>query len=308
MSAIREKLERVYMITVIKKLWVILALMGASIGISAEEVSMATWNVRYLSDGSRDDIELAHIADIIKRYDFVAVQEARDTDVLDRLMDTLPNYEYIASPEVGRGQTEIYAYIYRDELFEPLGTAYVVGDPADRFIREPFVAHFRTGDFDFTFVTVHLLYGDSKADRREELVLLDEVVAAVEEANGPENDIILAGDFNFAADDHGWELSGYEPIVSPATPTTITETSSYDNFWIDPNDTTELEGLIEVYAFDEVMFDNDDEAASLAVSDHRPVAAVFRNDLGDDDPAGNWDTTAALEVSPEAKDSANNGE
>ena len=127
-------------------------------------------------------------------------------------------------------------------------------------------------------------------------------MAAVDEANGPEDDVILAGDFNFAADDYGWELSGYRPLVAPSTPTTITESSSYDNFWIDPEHTREFEGLIEVYAFDEILFDNDDKAASLAVSDHRPVAALFRNDLGDDDPAGNWAGAAALGADPATED------
>lgn len=39
---------------------------------------------------------------------------------------------------------------------------------------------------------------------------------------------------------------------------------------------------------------NEDEAAALAVSDHRPVGALFRNDLGDDDPEGDWEQAAVL--------------
>ena len=176
----------------------------------------------------------------------------------------------------------------------PLGQPYVFGDRADLFIREPFVAHFRTGEFDFTFVTIHLLYGDSKADRREELLLMDEVVAAVDDSNGAERDIILGGDFNFEADDYGWELSGHNPVIPPSVPTTITETSSYDNFWINERETTEYVALIEVYPFDETMFGDDDDAASLAVSDHRPVALSFRTDGPDDDPEGRWNTRSGL--------------
>jgi len=261
---------------------------------SAEEVSVATWNVRFLSDNSRDDTELAQIAEIIQRYDFVAVQEARDTIVFDRLTTMLPGYSYVASSPVGRGQKEVYAFLYRDDLFTPLGQPYVFGDGSDLFIREPFVGHFRTGEFDFTFVTIHLLYGDSKADRREELVLMDEVVAAVDQANGAERDIILGGDFNFEADDRGWQLSGFSPVILPSVPTTITETSSYDNFWINDSATAEYVGLIEVYPFDETMFANNDEAASLAVSDHRPVAISFRTDGDDDDREGEWNTRAGL--------------
>jgi len=41
------------------------------------EIKLATWNVRILSNGSRDDNELSQIAEVIKRYDLVAIQEAR---------------------------------------------------------------------------------------------------------------------------------------------------------------------------------------------------------------------------------------
>jgi len=71
---------------------------------STEQVSVATWNIRFLSDNSRNDMELTQIAEIIQRYDFVAVQEARDIIVIDRLLNMLPGYSYVASPPVGRGQ------------------------------------------------------------------------------------------------------------------------------------------------------------------------------------------------------------
>lgn len=114
----------------------------------------------------------------------------------------------------------------------------------------------------------------------------------MDEANGPEQDVILAGDFSFSADDHGWQLDGYQPLNPPSIPTTITESSSYDNFWIRESATQEYEALIEVYPFDEIMFADDDDAASLAVSDHRPVAAAFRNDMPDDDAEGSWNRVA----------------
>lgn len=266
----------------------------ASVPVGADPLTIATWNVRFLSDNSRDDAELSVIADIIRRYDLVAVQEARDETVLARLGAMLREYVYVASPRVGRGQKEIYAYFYRDTAFDLLGTPYLIDDRDDLFIREPFVAHFRGGDFDFTLVTIHLLFGDSAADRREELVLMDEVLAAVDEANGAEADVMLLGDFNFPADDGGWQLDGWVPAIAPTQKTTITETSSYDNLWRRPDATREFRGLVEIYAFDDRLFGGDDEAASLAVSDHRPVAIAFETGDGDDDPPGDWNRRAAI--------------
>ena len=56
---------------------------------STKKLKLATWNIRYLTNNSRDDAELSQIAEIINRYDIIAVQEARDTAVLDRLKNML---------------------------------------------------------------------------------------------------------------------------------------------------------------------------------------------------------------------------
>ncbi len=126
-------------------------------------------------------------------------------------------------------------------------------------------------------------YGDSESERREEIKLLDDVLQNVDEHNGGEKDIILLGDFNFDSSDPGWQLTTYEPVVSPSTMTTITDSSSYDNIWINPTYTTEYKKFIGVYKFDEIEFNNNDKAASLAVSDHRSVAVLFKTDTPDDD-------------------------
>ena len=38
----------------------------------------------------------------------------------------------------------------------------------DEFIREPFYASFKIGQFDFTLIAIHVIFGDSIGDRREE--------------------------------------------------------------------------------------------------------------------------------------------
>lgn len=248
-----------------------------------EHLKLATWNIRILSDGSRDDRELALIAPIIDRYDLVAVQELRDERVVQRLLELLPGWDAVVSDQAGRGVKERYAFFWREDRVELLGEPFLFPDPADRFIREPYVGMFRSGDTDLTLITIHLLYGDSKSHRRQELVLLDEVVDFVDFLDGEEEDQILLGDFNFDADDPGWELERMLPVVPPELKTTITDTSSYDNIWIDPERTREYAGFLEMYRFDEELFSDDDKAARLAVSDHRPVAVLISTTMGDDD-------------------------
>ncbi len=251
---------------------------------------LASWNVRILSDNSRDDTELRYIADITGRYDLVAVQEARDERVLGRIMQMLPDrWDYIASDPAGRGVKELYAFLYDSSKVTPFGAEYLLGDPNDLFIREPYIASFRAGNIDFVLVTLHAVYGDSIYDRRDEAALLHEVIMHIDDHYGPENDIILLGDFNLPADDYAWDPlhEFYTPVISPQIKTTITDTSSYDNIWLSTSDTYSVEftGDVEVYYFDEVIFSNDDKRASEYCSDHRPISIRLNTAYDDDLPA-----------------------
>ena len=131
------------------------------------------------------------------------------------------------------------------------------------------------------------IYGDRKAERRAEAELLDEVYAAVQDADPLEQDVILLGDFNLPPEDAAFaDLKAIlEPLITGTRYTTISENamSLYDNIWFDPAFVSEYDGQNGVEDFDVTVFDNDDKAASLAVSDHRPVWATFRMDGVDDD-------------------------
>jgi endonuclease/exonuclease/phosphatase family metal-dependent hydrolase len=246
-------------------------------------VRIATWNVRMLSDRSRDASEVAKIASMIGQFDLVALQEVHDTRVLDRIRSKLDGWSYLVSRSVGtESHTERYAYFYRSAFVTPIGDAAIVRDPDNVLIREPFVASFRTGEFDFTLCTIHILYGNSIPARRRELRLMDELVAAVQKANGAEADVILLGDFNFPPDDNGWQLEGWMPLVNPPTKTTIGDRSLYDNIWIHPDATSEYAQVYGVVEFDRSYYADDLDRASLEMSDHRPVWAQFSTATDDD--------------------------
>ncbi|MCF7944466.1 MAG: endonuclease/exonuclease/phosphatase family protein [Spirochaetia bacterium] len=258
---------------------------SANSAVDDDLLHFATWNVRILSDNSRDDEELKLIAGIMDNYEFIAVQELRDTKVLDRLMAMLPeSYTYIASDPVGRGVKELYAYIYNSQVVSHSDSSYLYDDSKDIFIREPYIADFQAGEFDFTVITMHSIYGDSISDRRMEASYMDSVILEADSRDPDEKDIILTGDFNLPGDDHAWDIIGYTALVSPEQKTTITDTSSYDNIWLSEEHTysSEFHSFDTVYRFDEELFNDDDKAASLAVSDHRPVSLFFRTNMDDD--------------------------
>ena len=172
-------------------------------------------------------------------------------------------------------------------MVQILGDIRIYPDPDDGFIREPAVADFQAGTFDFTLIAIHSIYGDTKAERRAEAELLDEVYAAGQDADPLEQDVILLGDFNLPPGDAAFAnlKAILEPLITGTRYTTISENakSLYDNFWFDAAFVSEYDGQNGVDDFDVTVFDNDDRAASLAVSDHRPIWATFETDGVDDD-------------------------
>ena len=254
-------------------------------------VRLATWNIRIFSDNSRDDHELKLIANVLIDYDFIAIVELKDERVLRRTENLLQlmgrDYDYILSRPVGENVKERYAFLFDQKLVNVLEDGMVFPDPNDAFLREPYFASFRAGKFDFTAITAHVIWDDSIPPRQREVGELANVYQAVQAMNGAEQDVILLGDFNRNPDD----LSAYQPLMSIPTmshllnlpqKSHIRDTSLYDNIFFQSFYVTEYTGNSGIDRFDETDFGNDDKAASLAVSDRRPVWGEFRIDNDDD--------------------------
>ena len=255
-------------------------------------ISIASWNIRNISDKSRSDAELGIISLILFRYDFIALQEVIDEMVIGRVQEILKedfrvDYEFSVSAQVGRNKKERYAFLWRKDKVESVMEARIYPDSADRFEREPYCGTFKTGKFDWTICTIHLLYGDSEADRRPELAGLDEVYRD-ERDSGSEKDVLICGDFNFDPDDAGWaELKAEDGVsfaIGPPMKTTIADKSLYDNCWW-PEATREIvEGSGSVFEFDELMYPaGTRKEANRLTSDHRPISIRVRTDMPDDD-------------------------
>ena len=185
---------------------------------------------------------------------------------------------------------ERYAFMWRESELQPLDEGAIFPDPNDVFSREPFVASFRAGNFDFTLITMHSIWGDSKDERRFEALLVDDVYRAVQDGDPNEQDVIVLGDFNLSPEDHGFAemLAMLTPLFTGNRYTTISENarSLYDNIWFDPEHVAEYSGENGIDAFDVTVFGNNDRAASLAVSDHRPVWARFNTDGSSEESVG----------------------
>ncbi|MCP4373451.1 MAG: hypothetical protein GY797_35920, partial [Deltaproteobacteria bacterium] len=109
---------------------------------------------------------------IVRNFDIVAVQEFRDKSEM-----TLPyfvkeinelsgdEYKYVDSIRLGRTSSkEKYAFIYNTVTVSFNNFSYVYSDSDDVFEREPFIAYFSSGDFDFVLINIHTKPGDATTE------------------------------------------------------------------------------------------------------------------------------------------------
>ena len=198
---------------------------------------LATWNLREFggnkSDG-RDPEALFYIAEIMSRFDMIAVQEVRDNlDALDKLMNIMgPWWKYLVSDvtqgKQGNNERSAYIYDYRKLAFGGLVGELVpeMSKDGDKlksdfsFARTPYLAGFRAGWFKFTIVTQHFYYGKSKADDPQRVEEAKKVVKLLKQRMKSKDawayNSILLGDFNvFSTNDQTFKALTDEGFIIP---------------------------------------------------------------------------------------------
>ena len=269
-------------------------------------LKLASWNIRIFSK-NRTDAELRQICKVASQFDFIAILELSDEEVLQRMIAMLKSefgrsYSYHLSPYVGstrdsaypeeqlaaeeKGRRELYAFVYDSSFITPVGSSSLFEDST--FFRYPYYGTFRAGNFDFTIIAIHVIWGNTVAQRRKEINQLAQVYQTIQNSDPHENDVILVGDFNRDPDDDlAWgpvkSIASMLHLFADPEKSMIWDSHLYDNIWFQSAYLTEFTLDRGIIRFDESDFGNDDDSASKAVSDHRPVWGLFRIDSGDDD-------------------------
>ena len=258
-------------------------------------IEVGWWNIRDLNTTNRDDAELADIADAIAHtgIDVLAVGELNNPEALERIAEKLgSSWQSAATAEkIGRtpGSREYYGFLWDGDRADMVGSVQVDPDPEDKIDRHPAWATFRTtgGGLDFTLVGVHITWGSTVAPRKAEIRALPAVWGRAQSATTGDEDVILVGDFNRNVGDDSFDLllamDGMIRANEDTGPTVVTGSSTYDQVFISTDFTQEWTGEYDTYAFDVEVFNNDDAAAKLAVSDHRPVWITLYVTEQDDD-------------------------
>jgi len=252
-----------------------------------DNLLLATWNIREFdsaSYGARSREPLLYMAEIISRFDLVAVQEVReDLEALNRLRHYLGRWwEYVLTDvtEGKPGNRERMAFLYDSrkvnfgglagEIVIPPGLGGAGSDPAAQLARTPFLVGFRVGWFAFTICTTHILYGESIAEdprRVKEIQMLAEFLAKrASERHAWAPNMIMLGDFNiFAPQDKTMEAitaAGFEvPVELQKHPSNAPRTKHYDQIAFITEDLKEQLANCKAGAFNyyDTVYTEDDE-------------------------------------------------
>jgi endonuclease/exonuclease/phosphatase family metal-dependent hydrolase len=284
---------------------------------------LATWNLREFGgtkSGGREDEPLFYIAEIMSRFDIIAVQEVRDNlDALDKLMENLGGWwKYLVSDVTlgEQGNNERHAFIYdtrkisfggmAGELVPEMKKEGGVLKSDFAFSRTPYIAGFKAGWFKFTLCTQHFYYGEDKADDPQRLQEAKAIVQLLKKRmksrDAWANNAILLGDFNiFSTNDETFKAIQTEMFEIPAklkgTYTNAVQDKPFDQIAFLAREVQTQLGLARAGTFpffDHVYRDADWQAyqpqttlnkykqwRTFKISDHLPLWVELYVDFGD---------------------------
>ena len=256
----------------------------------ADEAYIASFNILRLGAAKKDTVQTAKI---LKGFDIVGLVEVINRDGVEELVDELnkqsdEKWDYHISP-FGVGSSkykEYFAYVYKKDKVKFIKSEGFYKNGKSSLLREPYGATFQIGNFDFTFVLVHTIYGNNESQRKAENYKMVDVYNYFQDRDEKENDIFIAGDFNLYALDESFRplykhADKITYAIDPAIKTTIGakgRANSYDNFFFSQKYSQEFTGSSGALDF---SGDNPKLMREI-VSDHIPVFIVVETSKDDD--------------------------
>jgi endonuclease/exonuclease/phosphatase family metal-dependent hydrolase len=197
---------------------------------------VATWNIRGFGAfqprwvGERRatpkrDLQSIHaIAEIIRRFDVVAIQEVRsDTSSLRAVYEILgENWSLILSDvtEGTAGNNERMAFLFDTRRVKLSGLACEVVIPPEhlgrreaamlerQFARSPYAVGFSASGHTVTLVALHVVWGSSATERVRELAAIAEWLARwSRDKDAWDHNLITLGDFNIVSRDDAFHAA-----------------------------------------------------------------------------------------------------
>ncbi|WP_462427680.1 endonuclease/exonuclease/phosphatase family protein [Fusobacterium varium] len=273
-----------------KKIKLIFIYFLLTVVIFAQEGYIASFNTLRLGKSQKD---YTLTAQTLEMFDIAGLIEVMDVEGVEKLVNALnkvsgEKWDYHISPyPVGKNSyKEYFAYIWKRDKVEFLKERGFYKDAEEKFARPPYGADFKIGEFDFTFVLVHSVFGKNESARRAEAFKMNEVYDYFQNMDSEENDIIIAGDFNLSGFDESFEklLSHPDKItyaLSPVIKTTLGKknfANSYDNMFLSTIYTKEFTGKSGALDFTQGQY----RLMKDKISDHLPIFIVVEISEDDD--------------------------
>ena len=244
------------------------------------QLKILSWNIENLGKSKSDSV-LIYIANTIKKFDVIAIQEVvagyGGAQAVARLADELnrsgSKWDYVISnPTTSSAyKTERYAFIWKTKNIKKIGTAWLEQKYNLEIDREPFFCTFEYNKKQFTLVNFHAI---TKSKQPETEIKYFKFLPL----EYPLKNLIFLGDFN-CPQSHSVFIPlrkvGYLPVfinqkTSLKRKCVGTEclASEFDNIWYDSqNITINKNGIIPFYE----DFSNLKQARKI--SDHVPIFA-----------------------------------
>ncbi len=235
----------------------------------SDTLLLATWNIREFS-GNRRSESYYYLAEIISRFDLIAIQEvSADLNGLEKVMSLMnPQWDYIVTDSTdgstGGGERMAFLYDRSKVAFKNMAGEIVLPkeqliEGGLQFARSPFCVAFQAKWFKFKLATVHIYYGSSSGIDQRRLAEIDAIAAFLaKRAKKEDESYILLGDFNIVntsdATFHALEKHGfYIPDSIKQHPSDLGQTRHYDqiafNIKLSPSMTVFSEGKQRAGAF-----------------------------------------------------------
>ncbi len=258
-----------------------------------ETLLLGTWNIREFDStkyGRRMDDAFFFMAEVVSRFDLVAIQEVRsDLSALQRLQRTLGSWwKYLVTDvtEGTRGNQERMAFLYDarkvrfgglagEVVLPPVTSTDAQGNritkPVEQLYRTPYLAAFQAGWFKFMLSTVHILWGGSDADSPERVAEIRAVsgflAKRVADPDAWSPNLILLGDFNiFGRDDATFRAiidAGFEvpEEIQEIPGSNVKKDRTYDQIAFSTHARAAVEcSAAGVFDFFEAVYRDEDEA------------------------------------------------
>jgi len=296
--------------------------------ITDQNLLIASWNIQAFGSifesfdenpGSpkRNLRGLAYIAEVVQRFDVVAIQEVkRETTAIRMLLERYlgPEWDVLFSDVTAgdSGNTERLAFIWDRRRVELTGLAGEIvlppeaGEPQEQFDRTPYIVGFRSHGERFALLTAHIRF-KQPADRLPELEAFADFTAKEirDRLSGPgseERNLIVLGDFNIDArgDNPLFQAFVEHGLVVPEALQGLKTTSGrepkfYDQIaWFMGALDLEFSGRAGVVDFVDAVYRGlDHRSLPSRLSDHFPLWAEFIVDRSTEQIAGVLDLQPA---------------